>query len=222
MPNINKRPEKDCPTCGKRFLCVRPSQKYCSRDCIQGKGRTHLVCPCGTVTGSYIKKYCCPEHHEKYKKRKPPPRMDQHICVGCGEGFERPHFYPGKKKYCSNKCSHKQVKSVRDKFISDLPEGAVVFHSGWEIRFWSVCLRFDIPIRSYDGPDIQTSAGVYRPDFIIDTLVGERIVEVKGLIRPESDVKMQESKDSGHKLWVIDEDTLLALEDGDLSPLLDT
>lgn len=118
--------------------------------------------------------------------------MVTHVCVGCGEEFERPWFYPGKLKYCSNACSHKQVKKVRDKFIADLPEGAVVFHSGWEIRFWSVCLRLDIPIRSYDGPDIQTSQGIYRPDFIIGP--DDLIVEIKGWEdRPGTPERLAES-----------------------------
>lgn len=100
-------------------------------------------------------------------------------CLGCGSEFVRPRVYPGKKKYCSNACSHRQVKKVRDKFIADLPEGAVVFHSGWEIRFWALCLRLDVPIRSYDGPDIQTSQGTYRPDFIVGDDV---VVEIKGWV----------------------------------------
>lgn len=119
--------------------------------------------------------------------------------------------------YCSNACSHRQQKKVRDKFVLNLNEHAVVFHSGWEIRFWALCLRFDIPIRSYDGPDIQTSVGIYRPDFIIETLVGERIVEVKGYLRPGNQEKVEEAG-----VWVIDQDILECLESGDLSALLDS
>lgn len=190
--NVNERAEKDCPTCGEHFACVRPEQVYCSRKCIQSKGRAHLVCPCGVNTGSYQKKYCCDDHRKKWQKHKKPTLMITHTCLGCGETFERRYNYPGKLKYCSNKCSHSQQKKVRDKFIADLPEGAVVFHSGWEIRFWSVCLRLDIPIRSYDGPDIQTSQGVYRPDFIIGQ--DDLIVEIKGWEdRPGTPEKLAES-----------------------------
>lgn len=142
--------------------------------------------------------------------------MVTHTCIACGNDFERPHHYPGKKKYCSNACSHRQVKKVRDKFIADLPEGAVVFHSGWEIRFWAACLRFDIPIRSYDGPDIQTSQGVYRPDFIITTTDGkERIMEVKGWLRPESADKIREAQCLGYRIFVLSKAQLLRLETGD-------
>jgi hypothetical protein len=125
--------------------------------------------------------------------------MVTHTCLCCGEEFERPYWYPNKKKYCSNRCSHVQQKKVRDKFIADLPEGAVVFHSGYEIRFWAWCLRSDIPVRSYDGPDIQTSQGTYRPDFIITEAGKERVVDVKGWLRPESKVKVTEAGD----VWLV-------------------
>ena len=130
--------------------------------------------------------------------------MVTHTCLGCGKDFERPHFYPGKMHYCSNKCSHSQQKKVRDKFVLNLNEHAVVFHSGWEIRFWAACLRFDIPIRSYDGPDIQTPVGVYRPDFIIND---DTVVEVKGWLRSGNAEKISNSD-----ILVIDKDALLAFE----------
>lgn len=136
------------------------------------------------------------------------------VCLGCGEEFSRPHHYPGKMKYCSNKCSHAQRKKVRDKFIADLPEGAVVFHSGWEIRFWAACLRHDIPIRSYDGPDIETSEGIYRPDFIVND---SDVVEVKGWLRPESEVKLRESG-----VTVVREDDLHNFEATGCLPLAGT
>jgi hypothetical protein len=72
-----------------------------------------------------------------------------------------------------------------------MTEGAVVFHSGWEIRFWAVCLRVGVPIRSYDGPDIQTSAGIYRPDFMVGD---DLVVEVKGWEdRPGTPERLAES-----------------------------
>lgn len=130
--------------------------------------------------------------------------MVTHVCVGCGEEFERPVWYPGKLKYCSNKCSHREVKSVRDKFILDLNDKAIVFHSMWEVRFVAACERFDIPWRRYDGPDIETPAGTYRPDFIIND---DTVVEVKGWLRPESVVKLD-----GTTVLFINKDTLLAFE----------
>ncbi|QZM07205.1 holliday junction resolvase [Mycobacterium phage EasyJones] len=211
MVNVRPRPEKDCPTCGEHFVCIRPEQKYCSRKCIPAPGRKHLVCPCGVNTGSYQKKYCSPEHRVLYGKRtREPTRMVTHLCLGCGEEFERPYWYPNKNKYCSNACSHRQVKKVRDKFIADLPEGAVVFHSMWEVRFVAACERFDIPWRSYDGPDIETSQGVYRPDFIIGKPNEERVVDVKGWLRPESEVKCREAG-----VHLVTKQELLRLESGD-------
>lgn len=198
MSNVSSRPEKDCPTCGEHFVCVRPEQKYCSRKCIPAKGRKHNVCPCGVNTGSYQKKYCTPEHRERWGGKKPPARLVTHVCIGCGKPFDRPWFYPGKTKYCSNKCSHSEVKKVRDKFIADLPEGAVVFHSGWEVRFVAACMRLEIPWRRYDGPDIETSQGIYRPDFIVagsaGDVIGDTVIEIKGWEdRPGTPEKLAES-----------------------------
>jgi predicted nuclease of restriction endonuclease-like RecB superfamily len=136
--------------------------------------------------------------------------------MGCGEEFSRPGTWPGQMHYCSNKCSHAQQKKTRDKYVLNLSEHAVVFHSGWEIRFYAACLRFDIPIRSYDGPDIQTSQGVYRPDFIITTTDGkERIMEVKGWLRPEARDKIREAQCLGYRIFVLSKDQLLRLETGD-------
>ena len=165
--------------------------------------RELATCPCGLPAENIRSKYCGEVCRNKWGI-KPPVKMITHTCIGCGEDFERPHYYPGKKKYCSNKCSHKQVKKVRDKFIADLPEGAVVFHSGWEIRFWAACLRFDIPIRSYDGPDIQTPAGNYRPDFIVND---DTLVDVKGWLRPEGAVKIDTAA-----VLIIDKKALLDFE----------
>ena len=86
MPNVKPRPQRECanPDCDKVFAAWNAKQKYCSRDCIQSKGRAHNVCPCGVNTGSYQKKYCCPEHREKWGKKKAPTRMVTHTCLACG------------------------------------------------------------------------------------------------------------------------------------------
>lgn len=209
--NANKRPEKDCETCGKHFVCVRPKQRFCSKKCIR-TGRSHLICPCGINTGSYQKKYCCPEHREKWGKKKAPTRMVTHTCLACGKDFERPYWYPNKNRYCSNRCSHAQQKKVRDKYVLSLNEHAVVFHSGWEVRFWAACERFSVPIRSYDGPDIETSLGNYRPDFVITLPSGEQIVDVKGWYRPESFVKITEANERGYDVMLVPKITLLQME----------
>ena len=172
--------------------------------------RELATCPCGQPAQNLRSKYCGAECRRKWG-RKPPLRMVGHVCLCCGKSFTLPWNYPSKGKYCSNACAHRQVKKVRDKFIADLPEGAVVFHSGWEIRYWAVCLRRDIPIRSYDGPDIETSQGIYRPDFI----VGDgKVVDVKGWMRPESQIKIEESRAQGVEVTVVDKAALLALEQG--------
>lgn len=211
MPNVKKRPEKDCPTCGSRFSCVHPKQKYCSRKCIQAPGRKHLVCPCGVNTGSYQRRYCSPEHRALYGKKKPPTRMVDHTCLGCGRVFQRPWNYPSKGKYCSNACAHREQKMTTEVGALLSNDRTIIFRSGWEIRYWAVCLRRDIPIRSYDGPDIETSQGIYRPDFI----VGDgTVVDVKGWMRPESHIKIEESRTQGVEVTVVDKAALLALEQG--------
>ncbi|ATN87546.1 hypothetical protein SEA_DIRTMONSTER_94 [Mycobacterium phage DirtMonster] len=203
------------PECGKEFTYFkRQNQRTCSPECrnkvtAMKRENNYPECQtCGVSTGSYNRIYC-DEHRPNRPGRKPAPRITA-TCLCCGEEFTRPENYPGKMKYCSNACSHRQVKKVRDKFIADLPEGAIVFHSGWEIRFWAACLRFDIPIRSYDGPDIETSQGVYRPDFIIGKPNEERVVDVKGWLRPESEVKCREAG-----VHLVTKQELLRLESGD-------
>lgn len=187
--------EKTCPECGKTTTnYTRQDQIFCSVTCrnrATAKSRTknYPKCRvCGASTGSYGRAYCV-EHRPK-SGPKPMPRKVA-VCLGCGEEFSRPGTWPGKMNYCSNACSHKQVKKVRDKYVANLSDGAVVFHSGWEIRFWAACLRFNVPVRSYDGPDIETSVGTYRPDFIVGN--DDLVVDVKGWLRPESEVKCRES-----------------------------
>ena len=192
-----------CKKCGdpitgtQHVTCEKCRKLMCQREL--------ATCPCGQPAENIRSKYCGAEHRKQWGK-KPPQEMITKVCLGCGEEFSKPKWYPGKLKYCSNACSHKQVKKVRDKFIADLPEGAVVFHSGWEIRFWAAMLRFEIPIRSYDGPDIQTSQGVYRPDFIIHDDV---VIDVKGWLRPESEVKCCEAG-----VHLITKDKLRMIEQG--------
>ncbi|QWT30380.1 HNH endonuclease [Mycobacterium phage I3] len=205
---------RTCGECGKPMTAFkRQDQQFCSTVCrnrntAAKRTKNYPTCQiCGVSTGSYNRIFC--DDHRPKPGRAAQPRKVA-VCLGCGEEFSRPAHWQGKLKYCSNACSHRQVKKVRDKFIADLPEGAVVFHSGWEIRFWAACLRFDIPIRSYDGPDIKTSEGVYRPDFIIGKPGEERVVDVKGWLRPESEVKCREAG-----VHLVTKQELLRLESGD-------
>ena len=188
------RVRKTCIQCGEEFSSFkRTDQVYCSPTCrnrhiASRRENNYPLCrSCGASTESYNRVYC-PEHTVPGGP-KAQPRLEA-VCIGCSEPFSRPAGYAGKMHYCSNACSHREVKSVRDKFVLTLNDKAVVFHSGWEIRFVAACLRFDIPWRRYDGPDIQTSQGVYRPDFIIND---STVVDVKGWLRPESEVKCRES-----------------------------
>lgn len=201
--------ERTCPECGEESTNYsRQEQIYCSASCrakANGRNRTKnypkcLVC--GESTESYNRTYC--DEHRPTPGPKPAPRKEA-VCLCCGEGFSRPGSYPGKMKYCSNECSHRQTKSIRDKYIASLPEGAVVFHSGWEIRFWAACLRYDIPIRSYDGPVVETSVGNYRPDFIINN---SDVIEVKGRFNNGDKEKIEESG-----VTVIQESELLRFEE---------
>lgn len=182
------------PGCGNVMTNFgRQEQRFCSVACrnkhtASSRGVNYPEClTCGVSTGSYNRIYC--DEHRPRPGRKAAPRKTAE-CLGCGEEFSRPAHWQGKMHYCSNKCSHIQQKSVRDRYVAILNDKAVVFHSGWEIRFYAACLRFDIPIRSYDGPDIDTSAGTYRPDFIIND---DTVIDVKGWLRPESEAKCREA-----------------------------
>lgn len=180
MPNVNVRPEKDCPTCGEHFACVRPEQVYCSKKCIRGKGRAHLVCPCGINTGSYQKKYCCDEHREKWGKKKAPTRMVTHTCQNCGEDFERPYWYPNKKMFCSIKCSNQQHSRYRAQHYKF---GQLHLASSYELRFAACLERLHIQWSPWpdDRPFVH-DGHEYRPDFLVDGLA----IETKGWDHPDS------------------------------------
>lgn len=192
IPIGRRSSKRGYPAC---VVCGEPTQHTQRTTCPQHRRgqavREIATCPCGQPAANIRSKYCSDEHRKKWG-RKPPVEMVTKTCLACGEEFTRPWYFPGKLKYCSNKCAHIEVKKVRDKFIADLPVGAVVFKSGWEVRFAAVCMRLDIDWRRYDGPDIETSQGIYRPDFIVgpDSL----IIEVKGWEeRPGTPEKLAES-----------------------------
>jgi hypothetical protein len=194
------RATRTCEVCGNEFTHFkRQDQRTCSPACrnkltaAQREVNYPECRECGVSTGSYNRIYC-DEHRPNRPGRKALPRKTA-TCLGCGEEFSRPGSWPGKMNYCSNKCSHSEVKSVRDKFVLNLNDKAIVFHSLWEVRFVAVCARLDIDWRRYDGPDIETSQGVYRPDFIIGNKPSEGLtVEVKGWEdRPGTPEKLAES-----------------------------
>ncbi|AVJ48609.1 hypothetical protein SEA_PIER_104 [Mycobacterium phage Pier] len=208
------RESRICEGCGEEFTHFkRQDQRTCSPACrnrvtARQRDKHYPECKvCGISTGSYNRIYC--DEHRPRPGQKPLPRKVA-TCLGCGEEFSRPGTWQGKMHYCSNKCSHVQQKKVRDKYVAILNDHAVVFHSMWEVRFVAACERFDIPWRSYDGPDIETSQGVYRPDFIIGKPGEERVVDVKGWLRPESEVKCREAG-----VHLVTKQELLRLESGD-------
>lgn len=208
------RVRKTCIQCGEEFSAFkRTDQGYCSPLCRNRHTAAQRTInyprcrACGEPTESYNRVYC--PKHTVPGGPKLQPRLEA-ICVGCGELFSRPAGYAGKMKYCSNKCSHHEVKSVRDKFVVELNDKAVVFHSMWEVRFVAACERFNIPWRRYDGPDIITSEGVYRPDFIVN----DQVVDVKGWLRPESAAKIGEAREQGLDVVMIDKTKLVLLEQG--------
>ncbi|WNO26979.1 Holliday junction resolvase [Mycobacterium phage SrishMeg2525] len=195
-------------------VCGEPTQHTQRATCPEHRRghepQVEKVCPCGASTGSFTRLYCSDEHRALYGKKKAPTLMVEHICLGCGEKFERAHHYPGKKKYCSNRCAHREQKMTTEVAALVSNDRTLIFRSTWEMRFYCACLRFDIPIRSYDGPDIETSQGVYRPDFIIGKPGEERVVDVKGWLRPESEVKCREAG-----VHLVTKQELLRLESGD-------
>lgn len=218
------RASRTCAVCGEPFTYFkRQDQRTCSPACrnkLTGSRRENhypMCRTCGVSTGSYNRIYC-DEHRPSRPGRKPLPRKVA-TCLGCGEEFTRPGSWTGKMHYCSNACSHKETKRVRDKFVAALNDKAIVFHSGWEMRFWALCLRLNVPVRRYDGPDIQTREGIYRPDFIVSLGDREYIVEVKGYLRPEAHTKIVDAQVAGVWPVVLDEKCLSALEVGDLAQL---
>jgi hypothetical protein len=115
-------------------------------------------------------------------------------------------------KYCSNQCSHKEVKSVRDKFVMELGDKAVVFHSMWEMRFVVACDKYNIPWRRYDGELIVTSVGNYRPDFFVGE--NDDIVEIKGYLDSDSAIKIEAGKQYfGDRYKVLLEEDLKQFEE---------
>lgn len=187
---------KKCAQCGGLMTSFkRQGQQFCSTACrnratAAGRTKNYPECRiCGVSTGSYNRTFC--DDHRPKPGQKALPRKVA-VCLGCGEEFSRPGSWRGKMNYCSNKCSHHEVKSVRDKFVLNLNDKAIVFHSGWEIRFVAVCMRLKIDWRRYDGPDFETPVGTYRPDFIIGP--DDLIIEVKGWeARPGTPEKLAES-----------------------------
>jgi len=189
---------KNCVNCGIEFIFSGPQNaKYCEH-CRTSKiyrktfDEDHSqICPCGNKTGKKNKGYCSVKCRHTYGKY-PELKTKSAVCVGCGEEFTKPASYPSAMKYCSNKCSHHEVKSVRDKFILELGDKAIVFHSMWELRFAAACDKHNIPWRRYDGPDIITPLGNHRPDFITHD---ENIVEIKGQFDYEDLIKTEKTKE---------------------------
>jgi predicted DNA-binding protein YlxM (UPF0122 family) len=209
---------QNCINCGAEFSPSRPNvAKYCE-NCRTSKiyrktfdENYSQICPCGNKTGKKNKKYCSTKCRSLYGEY-PELKTKSAICVGCGQEFTKPAYYPSAMKYCSNKCSHHEVKSVRDKYVLELNDKAVVFHSMWEMRFAAACERHNIPWRRYDGEDIITPLGNHRPDFIVSEL--EYIVEIKGQFDFEDMIKSEKVKEIyGKKYTLLFEEELKYFEE---------
>lgn len=210
-----------CPICQKEF--VQPLRrgtlrKACSKACSQKlrtqsirRGRNFTKCAfCGEDTGSYQRRYC-PEHTGRTRKKG--SALVEHTCLGCGESFYRNKSYPGKKRYCSNECSHRERRKVRDKYVLTLGDECLIIRSGYELRFIAVCMRFGLEWKTYDGPDIgEFEDGVYRPDFIVNG----HVVEVKGRVTDRAHERIAAA---AFPVLLITQADLLMLEKGDLSLL---
>ena len=214
---MTERPmyEMTCQWCGDSYIGRRSDAKFCSQDCAydssQYKEKICKLCS-NSYKGYNNSKYCSSECRKVAGNYKKPGPTKSATCVGCGEEFTRPISYASAMKYCSNKCSHKEQKSVRDKFVMELNDAAVVFHSTWEIRFAACCMRYGIAWRRYDGDDIETPVGNYRPDFIVGK--EERVIEVKGYMNFDSVVKIETAQSLlGDRYLVITEKELIEFEE---------
>lgn len=212
MVNVRPKPVKSCPTCGQDFQPTHAkTQKYCSRACIPAPGRKHLVCPCGTNTGSYQRKYCSPEHRAEYSKKKAPVRMVTHTCQSCGSDFERPWYYASKGMFCSIECSNQNHSRYRTQHFEF---GQVHLSSGMELRFVACLLRFDVPWAPWpdDDPFVYDDDGTrreYRPDFV----VGDMAIEVKGGEPEDHPQRQARSRwDRSETLVLVRRDELAKLE----------
>lgn len=216
---VQPKPSKECLQCGLDFTPRTKNSKFCSKDCDNASRRTLspkncLVCGEEFISKSKESKFCSRACYFKNGVTgRTPGETITFICVGCGEECTVPKNYPSAKKYCSNKCAKKEQKKGWSKSGLLLDNGDVlIFRSGYEVRFYAVCLRFNIPIRNYDGPDILTSVGNYRPDFIIDLRGKEYVVEVKGRMMPDAAIKIEEANAQLDNFMLVDKTELLEIE----------
>jgi hypothetical protein len=121
--------------------------------------------------------------------------------------FERPHFYPNKKMFCSISCSNQQHSRKRAQHYRF---GGVTLNGSYELRFVACLERLAIEWKPWpdDRPFIR-DGHEYRPDF----LVAGHAVEVKGWDRPNSSQpEMRVAWDFPEPLIVVDRELLERLE----------
>lgn len=166
-----------------------------------------LQCPCGESFVTFHGKYCSSACRKQYGQYVRGVAVYQHTCEGCGEQFEVP--WQRKRRFCSNACAKRGI--IQGQFTTGLIAAGKVtlFQSTYELRFVAACERFQIPWHRYDGPGFETSEGVYRPDFIIETGGKSHLVEVKGFMDDVSLTKVSELSGKGVELTVV---TLALLE----------
>lgn len=209
MPTPPRKPQA-CPTCGVIFTAKRREQFYCSRQCIKPPGKNLLVCPCGTTTGSYSKKYCCDEHREQWGRKKAPLETVNHVCQQCHQTFTRPWNYPGKKMFCSVDCSNKQHSRKR---AQHWRFGNLTLNGSYELRFIACLERLSIAWEPW--PDdkclwyfVNDDRHTYTPDFKVNGMA----IEVKGIDYPGSFQPVARDAWNSCPLIVVDEKRLGQLE----------
>lgn len=209
MVNVKKRPEGDCPTCGEHFVKKRPDQVFCKKKCVRHGGKNYPICPCGVQTDSYMKKYCCTEHRIKWGGKKAPVRMISYVCQNpaCGRDFERPHYYPNKKMFCSIKCSNAQHSRKRARHYRF---GNLNLNSSYELRFVACLERLQIDWEPWpDDRFFSYESHEYRPDFLVAGIA----IETKGWDHPDSlQPAARAAWDLPESLVVIDRAKLNGLE----------
>ena len=197
----------------------RAGERFCSTQCrtdflvAQNKAGAQAEyeleprrCPCGTAIPfeyRHTRQFCSPEHRRHYgAKRQPEP--DKYItfnCLNCGKEVTRYKKYgSGASKYCSNECSAKHNRVRKFYAVEDLD---IIFESGYECLFWSLCTFLKIPVERADRSQaVQVGEdGWYCPDFYLPE--SKLYVEVKGYEDDDDRDRCAAWRASGRQLAVL-------------------
>lgn len=184
-PTFQATESRTFPAC---VVCGEPTQHTQRTTCPEhrrGYSRQELAtCPCGQPAANFKSKYCSDPCRKKWGV-KPPTRMVTHSCQACGKDFERPHYYPGKKMFCSLACSNTQHSRKRARHYQF---GDLNLNSSFELRFVACLERLQIEWEPWPDDDPQvyehedTGPHTYTPDFRLPGLA----IETKGWDHPDS------------------------------------